>query len=90
MSYAALMAYVDADGMPEQRVRLTAGLADKFKAALIGLSAIGPPLLGAGGVIRAATDADVKEMRATLAAKRNWFRSIAGADHRAADIGFPD
>jgi hypothetical protein len=30
MSYAVLMAYVEADGMPEQRVRLAASRADKF------------------------------------------------------------
>jgi hypothetical protein len=47
MSYAVLMAYVDADGMPEQRVRLAASLADKFNATLIGLSAPGQAPLGA-------------------------------------------
>src|ERR1700730_17117267 len=82
MSYAVLMAYVDADGMPEQRVRLAASLADKFNATLIGLSALGPPLLGEGVVFQEVTESDIKEMRATLAAKGNWFRSIAGADHR--------
>ena len=40
MSYATLMVYVDADHLPEQRVRLSAGLADKFSATLIGLSAL--------------------------------------------------
>jgi nucleotide-binding universal stress UspA family protein len=82
MSYAVLMAYVDADGMPEKRVHLAASLADKFNATLIGLSALGPPLLGKGVVFREMTESDIKEMRALLAAKGNWFRSIAGADHR--------
>jgi hypothetical protein len=40
MSYAVLMAYVDPDRMPEQQVRLAAHLANKFNAALIGLSAL--------------------------------------------------
>jgi nucleotide-binding universal stress UspA family protein len=82
MSYAVLMAYVDADGIPEQRVCVAASLADKFNATLIGLSAFGPPHLGKGVVIQGVTESDIKEMRATLAAKGNWFRSIAGADHR--------
>ena len=65
MSYAVLMAYVEADGMPEQRVRLAASLADKFNATLIGLSALGPPLLGEGVVFQEVTESDIKEMRAT-------------------------
>ena len=40
MSYAVVMAYVDANSMPEQRVRLAASLAEKFNATLIGLSAL--------------------------------------------------
>lgn len=55
MSYALLMAYVEAGGMPEQRVRLAASLADKFNATLIGLSALGPPLLGEGVVFQEVT-----------------------------------
>ena len=47
MSYAVVMAYVDANSMPEERVRLAASLAEKFNATLIGLSAfaIHPPFL---------------------------------------------
>jgi hypothetical protein len=32
MSYASLMAYIEADAAPEQRVRLAAGLAGRFAA----------------------------------------------------------
>jgi hypothetical protein len=48
MTYATVMVYVvDANGSPEQRVRLAASLADKFNATLIGLSALAipPPFL---------------------------------------------
>ncbi len=53
MSYAALMVYVEANGKPEARVRLSADLADRFNAALIGMSAlaVGPPYV-ADGVAR--------------------------------------
>ena len=44
-------------------------------------------------VIQEVTESDIKEMRATLAAKGNWFRSVAGADHRRLEwrpiLGFP-
>lgn len=84
MSYATLMVYVDADGAPEQRVRLAASLVDKFNATLIGLSALGvrPPFVAEGVVIQEVTETDIKEMRAKLACKGDWFRGIAGADHR--------
>jgi nucleotide-binding universal stress UspA family protein len=44
------MVYVDADGTPEQRVRLSASLADKFSATLIGISAAAfrPPMMVEG------------------------------------------
>jgi nucleotide-binding universal stress UspA family protein len=84
MSYATLMLYVDADGATEQRVRLAARLADKFTATLIGLSAfaIRPPLVSEGVVIAQVMEAEIKDMRAKLASKENWFRNIAGAEHR--------
>jgi hypothetical protein len=40
MSYATVMVYVEVDGRPEGRVAFATGLSDKFKATLIGLSAL--------------------------------------------------
>jgi nucleotide-binding universal stress UspA family protein len=84
MSYATVMVYVDADGAPQQRVRLAAGLADKFNATLIGLSALSirPAMVADAALVQDVTQADIKEMRAKLAERGNWFRGIAGADHR--------
>jgi hypothetical protein len=84
MCYAALIVYVEADGMFEQRVRLAAHLADAFNAALIGLSAlaISAPLVVDGVLVAETTAADIKEMRAKLADQGNRFRNIAGAIHR--------
>jgi nucleotide-binding universal stress UspA family protein len=78
------MVYINTDGAPEQRVRLAARLADKFTATLIGFSALAirPPLVVEGAVIAQVTEAEIKEMRAKLASKENWFRNIAGAEHR--------
>jgi hypothetical protein len=71
MSYAVLMAYIEADSMPEQRVRLAASLADKFNATLIGLSALAirSQFLAEGGAVQEVTETDIGEMRAKLAAK---------------------
>jgi nucleotide-binding universal stress UspA family protein len=84
MSYASVMVYVEADGAPEQRVRLAAGLADEFNAMLIGLSALAapPPMVADGMVMDEPTDADIELMRAKLADKDGWFRGIAGGDRR--------
>jgi hypothetical protein len=96
MSYAAVMVYVDADGAPERRVRLAAGLADKFNATLIGLSALSirPPIVADAVLVQDVTQADIKQMRAKLADRGGWFRGIAGADHRKLDwravLDFPD
>ena len=84
MSYASVMVYVDADGTPEQRVQIAAGIADRFNALLIGMSAFGipPPVVANSMVIDAPTDADFELMRAKLAQNSEWFHSIATAAHR--------
>jgi nucleotide-binding universal stress UspA family protein len=84
MSYATLMVYVDADGAPEQRVRLSADLADKFKVLLIGTSAVAfrPPMVVKGVAVQGVTEADIKQATAKLANKEKWFRGIASADNR--------
>lgn len=84
MSYATLMVHVDAEGKPEQRIRLAASLADKFNSTLIGLSAsaIPPPFVAEGVVIEKMTEADIEELKAKLESKGKWFRQIAGSDRR--------
>jgi len=80
MSYAAVMVYVDIDGIPEQRVRIASELAKKFDATLIGFSARAapPPFVAEGVIIEEATEADIKQMQASLAKRGDWFRSVAG------------
>ena len=83
MPYAAVMIYIEGEGMPEQRVRLAAGLAGRFTAALIGVSALAipPPIVADGMVMDGVTDVDIKLMEAKLADRGKWFRGIAGEDH---------
>ena len=85
MSYAALMVYVEADGIPEQRVRIASELAAKFDAALIGLSAraVPPPFIAEGVIIEKYTEADIEKMRMELAKRGDWFRRVVGTDCKA-------
>jgi nucleotide-binding universal stress UspA family protein len=85
MSYATLMVYVNADRVSEQLVSVAAGLADKFSAKLIGLSALAimPPFAAEGVVIvDNATEFDIAQMKAILAEAGNKFRAAAGLERR--------
>jgi hypothetical protein len=65
MPYATVMVYVGADAAPEQRVRLAAGVANKFNAALIGLSALAvrPAFVSEGALAQDLMQTDIKELR---------------------------
>ena len=79
MTYAAFMVFIEPDTTPEPRVRLVAGLAARFGATMIGLSArpFPIPLAADGMVIQVPTEADIKLMNTKLAEKGNWFSRIA-------------
>ncbi len=88
MSYASVMVYVDTTGPAENLVRVAAGLADKFKAALIGVSAmaIRPPFVTTGDIaVPEVSERDVKEMMAALDRKEQWFRGFAAAGDRTVE-----
>ena len=95
MSYAALLVFVDVDGIPEQRVRIASELAAKFNAALIGFSAraVPPPFVAEGVIIEEVTESDVKQMQAALAKRGDWFRRTIGSDRRdiewRSELDFP-
>jgi nucleotide-binding universal stress UspA family protein len=83
MSYATLLVYVNVDHVSKQLVNVTAGLADKFSAKLIGLSALAivPPFVAEGVVIvDNASEFDIAQMKAKLVDAGNIFHAAAGAD----------
>jgi nucleotide-binding universal stress UspA family protein len=85
MSYAALLVYVNADRVSKQLIGVAAGLADKFSAKLIGLSALAirPPFVAEGVVIvDNATEFDSAKMKASLADAGSKFEAAAGADRK--------
>ena len=85
MSYATLMVYVNADHVWKPLIRVAAGLADKFSAKLIGLSALAimPPFVAEGVVIvDNASEFDIAQMKTKLAEAGDNFRAAAGADRQ--------
>jgi len=85
MSYATLMVYLNVDQVSKQLVSVAAGLADKFSAKLIGLSALAimPPVVAEGVVVvDNATEFDIAKMTAKLEHAGNKFRAAAGADRQ--------
>ena len=82
MSYATLLVYINADHVSKPLVGVAAGLADKFSAKLIGLSALAviPPFVAEGVVIvDNASEADIALMEATLGEAGDKFRAAAGS-----------
>jgi nucleotide-binding universal stress UspA family protein len=85
MSYATLMVYVNADHVSKTIVNVAAGLADKFAANLIGLSALAvmPPFVAEGVVIvDNASEFDIAQMTTRLAEAGDKFRAAAGASRQ--------
>jgi len=85
MSYATLLAYVNVDHVSKQLVGVAAGVADKFSARLVGLSALAvmPPFVADGVVIvDYATESDIAKMKAKLAEAGKKFQAAAGADRQ--------
>jgi len=94
MSYAVVLIYVDVDKVSRERIRLAAGLADKFNAKLVGMSAmiVRSPVVAEGVAIAAITESDIHDVEERLGAVAKSFRTFAGREDvewRQA-IEFPD
>jgi nucleotide-binding universal stress UspA family protein len=88
MAYPTVMVYVDFDAATEARVRLAAGLADRFESVLIGIAACAPhPALAQGSVAipPLLTQENLDELKAALDQQELRFRSIAGKGGRHAE-----
>ena len=82
MSYKSLLVHVDVDGEIGGRVRLAAGLADRFHSHLIGAASwmARPPFVVEGVTIDPApTEEDYEEMRAVLGRREKEFRACVGS-----------
>jgi len=87
MSFATIMVHVEAKGS-DDRIKLAANLASRFKSTLIGLAAWAPrPAFAVEGVIidEKITDELLGRMRAELDKQGDHFRMLLGADQRRAE-----
>lgn len=85
MSYATLLIWVNIDYVSRQFVGVAAGVADKFAANLLGLSAVAivPPFVAEGVVIvDNATEFDVAKLKASLAEAGHKVQAAAGSGRR--------
>ena len=86
MSLTSLMVYVNAYEAESERIGLAGALADRFDAALIGLSAMAvrPPAVvdDVGGVDGMLMLSEIEDIKAKLAERGSWFRSVAASDRR--------
>ncbi|WP_038959610.1 universal stress protein [Bradyrhizobium japonicum] len=80
MSVATVMVYVDPTQQAEGQVRVARGVANKFGASLVGVSAleVEPTFVAEGVIIQQTTAADLERMKSVLVGKEQWFRSIVG------------
>jgi nucleotide-binding universal stress UspA family protein len=81
MSFAALMVNVEIDSSTDARVRLAAGLAERFASTLIGVAAsVLPPYPCENGyfVTRAFVEQEHRDIRAALKRTEAAFRAAAG------------
>jgi nucleotide-binding universal stress UspA family protein len=82
VAYATIMVCVDFDAAPENRVRLAAGLADRFGAALIGAAGYlpAPPFISGGIAIAPLVTQETLKQEIALGRQEDRFREIvAGA-----------
>lgn len=85
MAYPIMMVHLDFDAATQARVRLAAGLADRFEATLIGVAACAPhPPFARGGVGLAPlfTEENVDDLKVALDQLERRFRSIAAKGSR--------
>ena len=80
MTIATVMVFVDPAQQAEEQVRIARDAANRFGASIIGVSALAiePPFVAEGVIIREASPDDIERMRATLAGKEDWFRTVLG------------
>jgi nucleotide-binding universal stress UspA family protein len=80
MSLESLLVYLEADREQTNLVRVTTEIATRYGSTVTGLSTLGirPPFVADGVVIDVMGDAEIDQMKALLATREEWFRSVAG------------
>ena len=85
MSFATILVFVDSDGGSNARVRLTAGLAERFKSNVLGVGAWmpRPPFVVEGVVVDPEpTETEIRGMKEALAKVGEQFKTTAAMAER--------
>jgi nucleotide-binding universal stress UspA family protein len=79
MSLESIIVYLDADREQTNLVHVATEIAARYGSSITGLSALGirPPFVADGIVIDLGGDAEIDQMKALLATREAWFRSVA-------------
>ena len=79
MSLESLIVYLEADREQTNLVRLAADIAARYGSTITGLSALGirPPFIADGVVVDVGGEAEIEQMKLSLAAREAWFRRLA-------------
>ena len=80
MSVASVMVYVDSEQQEAGQIAVAGDIAKTFGAAVLGVSAVAvePPFVAEGVIIEQTTEEDLKRIKATLSAKKAWFKRVVG------------
>ena len=79
MSLESLLVYLEADREQTNLVRLAADIAVRYGSTITGLSALGirPPFVADGVVVDVGGEAEIDQMKLSLATREAWFRRVA-------------
>ena len=87
MSLESLLVYLEADREQTNLVHIATDIAARFGSAITGLSALGvrPPFVADGVVIDVGGEAEIEQMKLSLATRESWFRRVAKERGRAVE-----
>jgi nucleotide-binding universal stress UspA family protein len=78
LQFANVMVYVDPQQKEEGQIRVADAIAKRFDSSVIGVSAfaVEPPVVAEGIIVEKTSEDELRRMKASLAAKGEWFRKI--------------
>lgn len=87
MSLESLLVYVEAGREQTSLVHLAADVAARYGSTITGLSVLGirPPFVADGVVIDVGGEAEIEQMKLSLATRETWFRRVAKEKGRAVE-----
>jgi nucleotide-binding universal stress UspA family protein len=87
MSLESLLVYLEADREQTNLVRIAADIAAQHGSSITGLSALGirPPFVANGIAVDVGGEAEIDQMKLSLATREAWFRHVAKEKGRSVE-----